>query len=192
MLLRSILIICIFILFVLVYVDTRNIPESFLNLNELEPPLNIQNECSWKEKCEDVCETDIPLVTASCNNVPNFPKGLEPKANTINDTEYPEVPFNRLAPKTGNYTFIIPELKYDGIYSRKLDRNNKCCWSTKPNKPETYGANVVFHVPEKSFCGRTICEPPECQDYPTGYPPIAYLNDCRENTSCSISRKIAV
>ena len=188
--LSSIVILCVLILSILYYVDIDHNTERFLNLNELTPPLVIQNECDWKET--DDCKGDIPLVTSSCNNVPNFPRGLEPKPNIINNVDYQEVPFNRLAPKFGNYTFIIPELKYDGIYSRKLDRNNKCCWTIKPNKPETYGTNVFFHVPKESLYDRTIFSPPECAGYPTGYPPIAYLNDCRENTSCSISRKITI
>ena len=188
MLLRSIIILCVFILIISYYFET--IPEGFLDLNELTQPLVIQNECAWKEN--DNCNGDIPLNSIVCNNVPNFPKGIEPKANTIIDPGYPEVPFNRLAPKFGNYTFVIPELKYDGIYSRKLDMNNKCCWTTKPNKLETYGANVLFHVPKESLCGRTICEPPECDGYPTGDSPHLYLNDCKENVPCSISRRITV
>jgi hypothetical protein len=174
------------------YVSTSNEGfKDFLDLSELEPPLNIQNECAWKDT--DNCDGDIPLNPVGCNNVPGFPKGLEPKANTVNNVEYPEVPFNRLAPKSGNYTFIIPELKYDGIYSRRLDRNNKCCWTTEPNKPETYGANVLFHVPKKSFLGRTLYSFPECEGYPTGYPPRILIEDCKERTvPCSISRKITI
>lgn len=147
--------------------------ETFLDLNELEKPVHIKNECSWKDS--ENCDGDIPLITAGCNNVPNFPRGLKPKNNKINSVEYPESPFNRLAPKEGKYSFNIPELKYDGIYSRKLDRSNKCCWSTEPNKPDTYGTNKLFHIAEKSFCEKTICEPPECSGFSYGYPPEYYL-----------------
>ena len=61
------------------------------------------------------------------------------------------------------------------------------------NKPETYGANNLLHVPDKSFNGKTIVEPPECEGYPTGYPPHYYIYDCKENNiPCTISRQIVV
>jgi hypothetical protein len=182
------------LLLLILFVIGSTKTENFLDLHELETPLNIQNECAWKEGCGvDDCEVDIPLITEGCNNVPNYPRGLEPKANTVDDVRYPEVPFHRLAPKSGKYTFVIPELKYDGIYSRKLDNSNRCCWSNKPNKPETYGANNLLHVPDKSFNGKTIVEPPECEGYPTGYPPHYYIYDCKENNiPCTISRQIVV
>ena len=179
----------ILILFVIGSAKTEN----FLDINELEKPLNIKNECSWKEGYGvDDCKVDIPLVSIGCNNVPNYPKGLEPKKNIFNSNNL-EVPFHRLAPKYGKYTFIIPELKYDGIYSRKLDKEKKCCWSNTPNKSETYGADNLFHIPDKSFNGKTIVEPPECEGYPTGYPPHYYIDDCKENNiPCTISRQIIV
>lgn len=166
---RLLVIISILLFAILFYPKT----ESFLDLNELEKPLHIENECDWKET--ENCEGDIPLITVGCNNIPNFPKGLEPKVNKINNVKYPKVAFNRLAPKNGRFTFIIPELKYDGIYSRKLDRNNRCCWSTKPNNPETYGSDNLFHVPKESLYGRTVFEPPECTGFSTGYSPEYYL-----------------
>jgi len=165
------LLVVISILFFAVLVRKKT--ENFLDLNELKKTLNIENECSWKEN--DDCDGDIPLITSGCNNVPNFPRGLEPKINKINSIEYPEASFNQLASEKGKYMFIIPELKYDGIYSRKLDRNNSCCWSTKPNKPETYGTDNFFHVAEKYLCGITVCEPPECAGFSTGYQPEYYL-----------------
>lgn len=133
---------------------------------------------------EENCDGDIPLISASCNKVPNFPGGLIPKNTVLNSKEYPEVPFDRLAPKTGKYTFIIPELMYDGIFSRKT-LNNNCFWSTCPSKPDTYGTDNYFHVPDEELNGRTIVEPPECANMPTGYPPEAYITDCKENVPCT-------
>lgn len=98
---------------------------------------------------------DIPLHSVNCNKIPNYPNSLEPNTNII---EYPEVPFERLAQKNGNYTFIIPELKYDGIYSRKII-DNKCVWTTESNVPDTYGTDSFLHIPEKSI--KTISYP-EC------------------------------
>ena len=151
----------------------------FIELDKLEKPLAINNECNWKNN--NVCDKDIPLITVSNNNIPGFPKGLEPKPNMINQIEYPEIPFNRLASKSGKYTFIIPELKYDGIYSRKINSNNECCWTTKSNKIETYGTDKYFHIPDKKLYGITVNSPLECQGYSTGYLPDIYLNDCNQN-----------
>lgn len=90
-----------------------------------------------KQKCDDV----IPIVPLNCNRVPNFPKEFEPKKTKLN---YKYVPFNRLAPKNGKYTFYIPELKYDGIFSRKINNKNYCSWSNDEKKLETYGANNLL------------------------------------------------
>ena len=185
MLLCLMISISVLILSVIYYIQKKR--EGFLDLNKLENPLIINNECKWKT---DDCNTNIPLIPASCNRVPNYPNGLEPKATSLNITEYHEVPFNRLAPKNGEYTFVIPELKYDGIYSRQMDNDNKCCWTLTPNKPETYGTNNYLHIPNNSMYNKTIIDPPECAGYPTGYPPKIYLNDCEENIPCSISYKL--
>lgn len=145
---------------------------------------------SNNEKSE--CQTDIPLVTLGCNNVPNFPDGIEPKKNIVTVENFPVDPSERLADEKGKYTFRIPELKYDGIYSRKLDKNNKCCWSlNKSNEPLTYGTNSFFHVPEKSMFGKTVIEPPECQGYSSsGYSPEYYIAKCEENNvPCSVLYK---
>ena len=112
---------------------------------------NLKAECSQ--------EIPIPILKASCNNVPVFPKGLEPKE------EGNELPllnkFCPLIPEYGKYRFIIPELKYDGIYSRKI-LGGKCCWSLFGNRPNTYGANKFFHIPKKKLLGKTAIQPPEC------------------------------
>ena len=186
MLHRLIISVCIIILSAIYYVNSNQ--EGFLDLNELEKPLKIQNECDWKQT--DDCDIDIPLLSSSCNKVPNYPSGLEPEPSSLNNIEYPEVPFNRLAPKDGKYTFVIPELKYDGIYSIRLDNNNNCFWSMKPNKPETYGTDKYFHIPDESLYGKTIVSPPECSGYPTGFSPIIYLDDCKENVPCAASYTI--
>jgi|SaaInlStandDraft_1057018.scaffolds.fasta_scaffold11769_2 hypothetical protein len=153
--------ICVLVLIVLIILFAINVilsdsTENFLDLKELEKPLHISQPQDFNR-----CNTDIPLVELTCNRVPNFPKGLEPETN-IRTLEI-EAPFHRLAPKNGKYTFKIPELKYDGIYSRNLNKNNKCCWGFNSNrKNETYGCDKLFHTPEKQLCGRTICSKPLC------------------------------
>ena len=187
------------IVFLFYYIGSRQNKEGFLNgnlpLTELENPLIINNECNWKQT--DDCKGDIPLINASCNKVPNFPNGLEPVPTELNQSEYFNQPFHRLADKEGRFTFNIPELKYDGIYSKSV-RNNECCWSSNflgssrssnflgssrssnflgqsKNPPNTYGADNFLHV-SKNLNGKTIIEPPECAKYPPGYPPCTYLN----------------
>lgn len=183
-----VIILSIFVLSLIYYITSSRRRENtegflgFLELDEMEPPLVINNECNWKNN--NVRDEDIPLITASCNNVPGFPRGLEPTPTMINQTEYPEVPFNRLASKSGKYTFSIPELKYDGIYSRKINSNNECCWTTSSNNKETYGTDKYFNIPDKNLYGITVFSPPECAGYSTGYPPDIYLNDCKQNTPC--------
>ena len=176
-----------------------------LPFTELENPLIINNECNWKHT--DDCKGDIPLINSSCNKVPNFPNGLEPKPTQLNQSEYFNQPFHRLADKEGRFTFKIPELKYDGIYSKSV-HNNECCWSsnslgssgssnslgssgssisswstTSKNPPNTYGADNFLHVP-LSLHGKTIIEPPECAGYPPGYSPYVYLNNCDVDREC--------
>lgn len=150
--------ICILVVIVIfgLFVINLKTKENFLSLTKLEKLLYIRQPHDI-----NICNTDIPLVKLECNRVPNHPTGFEPEIN-IGKMEVEE-PFHRLAPKSGKYTFIIPELKYDGIYSRNVNKNNKCCWSLKSNsKNETYGSDNFFHTPEKQLCGRTICEKPEC------------------------------
>lgn len=150
--------ICIIVLVIIILLFSINLTttENFLNLKELENPLHISQPEDFNR-----CNTDIPLVEMNCNRVPNFPNGLEPETN-IKTLEI-EAPFHRLAPKNGKYTFKVPELKYDGIYSRNLNKNNKCCWSLHSNrKNETYGCNKLFHTPKKQLCSRTICSKPLC------------------------------
>ena len=104
------------LLIIIVIVCLVQVKENFMELKEFEPPLKIPGTCMEKNDCDG----DIPVISSSCNKVPNFPPGLLPKNTKLNSEEYSEIPFNRLAPKNGNYTFVIPELKYDGIYSRKI------------------------------------------------------------------------
>lgn len=179
-----VIILSIFVISLIYYITYPKREEfiGYLELDEMEKPLTINNECNWKKN--NVCDKDIPLLTSSCNNVPGFPRGLEPKPTVVNQVEYPEVPFNRLASKNGKYTFSIPELKYDGIYSRKINSNNECFWTTTSNKEETYGVDKYFHIPNKNFYGKTIISPPECEGYATGYPPDIYSNNCKQNTQC--------
>lgn len=158
--------------------------EHFMNLDELETPFN-----NTLKQMDD-CKGDIPLINSSCNKVPNFPRGLEPVPTKLNQDESFNQPFNRLADKKGKFTFQIPELKYDGIYSKSVS-NNECCWSLKSkNKVNTYGTDNFLHIPEKSLYGKTIIEPAECAGFPPGFPPCIYRNDCQENTPCK-SKKIS-
>jgi hypothetical protein len=186
-----VIILSIIVLFLIYYITIprrRRIREGFLELDEMETPLVINNECNWNN---NICDKDIPLITTSCNNVPGFPKGLEPKPTMINQIEYPEVPFNRLASKSGKYTFVIPELKYDGIYSRKINSNNECYWTTSSNNnKETYGTDKYFHIPDKNLYGITVFSPLECEKYYTGYPQDIYLNNCKKNTYQEVSYTI--
>ena len=101
------------------------------------------------DKCLiEKCDLDIPLIKLECNSVPNFPKNLEPNHKNIYG-KLVETPFERLAPKEGKYTFMIPEFKYDGIYYNKNIGFDKCCWSLDPNHLETYGTDNLLHIPEK-------------------------------------------
>jgi len=154
--------------------------EHFMNLDEFETPLVLNNYRNWKQT--DDYEGGIPLINSSCNKIPNFPRGLEPVPTKLNqDESFNQL--NRLADKKGRFTFKIPELKYDGIYSKSV-RNNECCWNSKSkNVPNTYGADNFLHVP-LNLHGRTIIEPPECDAFSPGFPPRFYQNDCRENKPC--------
>lgn len=178
------LILILFILFLsaIIYFLEKKERESNNRFNEnfiIPDKINdIENENSlfhWKKNNE--CYGDIPVIGSSCNKIPVFPKGLEPN-ETIDQVERKKI-FNKLVPKNGKYTFMIPELKYDGIFSRNLDGNNKCCWSLKPTKPteqKTYGVNNYFHIPKEELIGKTIIEEPECAGMETGYPPIICSN----------------
>jgi hypothetical protein len=86
--------------------------------------------------------------------IPNEPKGLIPATNYH---EASTLPFKSLASQRGVYNFYIPELKYDGIYSRKNGS-----WSLCENKKKTYASDNYFHVPK--CLEKTIVDPPECSD----------------------------
>ena len=121
----------------------------------------------YQDFCQDKCEGEIPINSATCNNPPNMAPGLKPKVIIV---PKPEKSLDNLAPISGKYEFRIPELKYDGIYSLKKN----CKWSLCPNKSDTYATNNYFHVPNKSLLGKVIVEPPECMGYKCYNPPSFY------------------
>lgn len=113
-------------------------------------------------------------------------KELEPKDN-IYDFEEKNNQY-RLVPKSDfrnkfKFNFKIPDLKFDGIYSR-IKENGKCKWSLcDENIPDFFGTNKLSPIPEKSLFGKIIIEPPECAGFENGYSPLTYYipnNDCSE------------
>ena len=91
---------------------------------------------------EDCTIGSIPLQSLGCTNVPNHP--IKYKNNFINNNN----PFHQIVPKNGKFTFKIPELKYDGIYSRNQTPNN-CNWDCKNEHINlTYGTDNYFHTPK--------------------------------------------
>ena len=91
------------------------------------------------------------INTITCEKPPLFPEALDPKENKVQPEDDP---FHALAPKSGYFTFAIPELKFDGIWSRK---ENSCNWSTcNPEKMDTYGADNLSRTPMKSLYGKVI------------------------------------
>ena len=111
---------------------------------------------------KEICNNDIPIIPSSCNRVPNFLRDIEPR---INMTGYIEEPFERLTPKEGKYTFYIPELKYDGIYSKN---NENCSWDLySSNKEDTYSSDV-FLKKEKDYREMLLGE--HCKGYNNVYP----------------------
>lgn len=130
------------------------------------------------------------IIPATCNRIPNFPLGLTPTSDIPDDAKMPEAPFDQLTTREGKYTFVIPELKYDGIWSQKVD-GNKCCWTMEnTEKIKTYGANKLSPNPPTLF-GKTIIEPPECAGlWPPYKPPITYIYNCHEDIPCSRKRNI--
>lgn len=130
------------------------------------------------------------IVSTHCNDIPVFPKGLEPKDKIFDESEkqdYQLVPkYNHKLDKPFKFNFKIPELKYDGIYSR-VNENGKCKWSCKNIKSKNYyGTNKLSPVPEipyPNFDG-LIIDPPECAGYETGYSPSVYTYNCTEQAPC--------
>jgi hypothetical protein len=137
-----------------------------------------------------------PIVPATCNRVPLYPDGLEPTRDIPDEVAIPEAPFDNLAPKDGKFTFGIPELRYDGIWTKKANPGDpaQCCWTLAPPKNcelKTYGASHLSRIPKCSMFGKTIVEPPECAGlWPGGPPPITLIYDCHENVPCSVRRNI--
>jgi hypothetical protein len=121
------------------------------------------------------------IIPETCNRIPLLSKGLSP-LSLVKEQKYP---FEQLANKSGIFTFMIPEFKYDGIWSRKT---NDCCWTLSspyssnlyfPENIKTYGSNQLSPIPEKSMFGKTIIQPPECAGlWPIYTPPIIINNDC--------------
>lgn len=142
-------------------------------------------------ECCDVWPTG-PIVLATCNRVPVFPIGMTPFRDVPDEAKITEYPFDDLAPKDGKFTFVIPELKYDGIWSRRDDPDNgsRCCWSLeKSGNLKTYGNNKLSPIPKLSMFGKTIVQPPECAGlWPKSDPPITLVYDCKQNIPCSVSR----
>jgi hypothetical protein len=162
--------------------------ESFENdENPFKIPLGMSRYKNYEDG--EFCDVKQcgPIISATCNRVPIFPKGLRPLKNIM---EYSEDLNNseRLAPKEGQFTFIIPEFKYDGIWSQ----TDKCCWSlNNNNKISTYGNNKLSPIPEESMFGRTIIEPPECEGlWPSSKQPITFIYDCHKDVPCSTSKNI--
>jgi hypothetical protein len=121
------------------------------------------------------------LYSLNCNRVPGFPLGLEPiKTLYSSESEIPPVPFEKLAPKDGKFTFVIPELKYDGIWSKKNNPEG-CCWTMagKNSIAGTYGGRHLSRIPKHSMFEKTIISPPECLGlWPATPPPQIFAYDC--------------
>lgn len=130
------------------------------------------------------------IVPASCNRVPLFPEGMEPIRDIPDSVKIPEAPFEQLVPKTGKFTFVIPELRYDGIWTQRGDPSDpsKCCWTLNPKSElKTYGGDHLSPTPEKSLYGKTVIEPPECAGlWPVSNPPVTLVYDCHEDVPCSV------
>ena len=147
---------------------------------------------NFEKFTQGACQQKIN-VTNHCNDVPLYPFDLKPKVCS-SETRPLLIPSeSNLVPKYdkfGNnfkFNFKIPELKYDGIYSRKII-NNKCIWSLDPDdsyaESHSYGTNK-FLIKPKSLIGKTIIEPPECIGFKTGYPPSYYTDNCSESVPCT-------
>lgn len=134
------------------------------------------------------------IIPTTCNRTPLSPVGLEPLRTLPDETVAPEKPFERLAPKEGKFTFLIPELRYDGIWTKRADPSDptQCCWTLAPtNELKTYGASHLSRIPKCSMFGKTIISPPECAGlWPHSNPPETLIYDCHENVPCSMRRNI--
>jgi hypothetical protein len=150
--------------------------------------------CRYKNITDgDCCDVTPagPIIPATCNRIPDEPQGLSPCRNISDDATSPEAPFDNLTCPEGKYTFLIPELRYDGIWTKRendLDPT-KCCWTLYPpygDEMKTYGANKLSPAPDCSLFGKTIVEPPECDGlWPPPTHPITFVYDCHENIPCS-------
>ena len=129
-------------------------------------PILLKRIENFAEKKESVlnCKGDIKLVPLQCNRVPNTNPYVEPELKYSDENPN----FYQLTPKEGRFTFVIPELKYDGIFSKK-----NCCWDLQGNVPKTYGVDKMLHS-RKNLFGKTIIQSPECLGYATGYKPCDY------------------
>ena len=108
----------IILLFSAMFLYYKEISENFLN------------------NCDDKL---YPLHSISCTDIPNHPIKYEntyiPNTNNM---------FENIVPRKGKFTFKIPELKYDGIFSRDT---SSCDWNFNNNTKLTYGTNNYLHVP---------------------------------------------
>jgi len=147
-------------------------------------PFHNEEKCEGIKTCEKI---QVPIISSSCcNNIPVYPKELEPKDNIYDfkkkNNQYRLVPKSDFRNKF-KFNFKIPDLKFDGIYSR-IKENGKCKWSLcDKNTPDFFGTNKLSPIPEKSLFDKIIIEPPECAGFESGYSPLTYYipnNDCSE------------
>jgi hypothetical protein len=194
----TIILISIIVLLLLGSLITQSKKEKFTNEepkknNPFPIPLGMNRYKSVKDgECCDVWPVG-DIISATCNRLPVFPRGLTP--NKVIPDKIPENKseiVDDIVDREGTYTFKIPELKYDGIWSQKDGKNGKCCWSLKSNKLfGTYGGDKLSPVPECSLFGKTIISPPECAGLSKTYePPITFVYDCHENIPCEVRDKI--
>ena len=93
----------------------------------------------YKNVYENFVDNKIyPLNSIGCINVPNHPVTYTDCQQTTNKM------FENIVPRKGKFTFKIPELKYDGIFSRKT---TSCDCDLNNNTKLTYGTNNYLHVP---------------------------------------------
>lgn len=130
--------------------------ENFINEEPCKnnPFQNLLGMNRYKNVADGECCDVYPvgkINTITCEKPPLFPNAFDPKENEVQLTDDP---FYSLAPKSGYFTFAIPELKFDGIWSRK---KNSCNWSTNnSDKIDTYGSDNLSRTPIKSLYGNII------------------------------------
>jgi hypothetical protein len=139
-----------------------------------------------------------PIVSATCNRIPLEKVGMTPVSCQGPDYDIKEPPFPAPTKDKGQYTFCIPQWKYDGVWSREMDPTNpsQCCWTLQDQPKEcgpykTYGGEHLSRTPQCSMYGKTIISPPECAGlWPDYKPPITYIYDCAQDLPCDARRGI--